>query len=133
MGLRVTRTALKSTGPAGLSCRRDHRRIVSASLHDRLAQRQIAARPTYRSNERETRGFQVVRDGGATEAAKDFDSLVSASGAQVRTYYGPVKSATLADGTEAVLRTSTTKGYAGSPTLELQHKVGNLAVKIRYQ
>jgi RHS repeat-associated protein len=76
-------------------------------------------------------GFQVLRAGGAAQAAKDFDSLVSATGAQVRTY-GPVKSATLADGSEAVLRTSTTKGYAGTPTLELQDKVGIVAVRIRY-
>ena len=76
-------------------------------------------------------GVQMVRSGGATQAAADFDAVVSASGAQVRTY-GTVKSATLADGSEVTLRTSTTKGFQGIPTLQFRDQVGKFDVKIRY-
>jgi RHS repeat-associated protein len=76
-------------------------------------------------------GFQVVRSGGAVQAAADFDAVVGASSAQVRTY-GAVKSATLADGSEITLRQSTTKGFAGTPTLEFRDTAGAIAVKVRY-
>jgi hypothetical protein len=76
-------------------------------------------------------GVQMVRSGGAAQAAADFDAVVSASGAQVRTY-GTVKSATLADGSEVTLRTSTTKGFQGIPTLQFRDQVGEFDVKIRY-
>ena len=73
----------------------------------------------------------MVRVGGAAQAAKDFDAVVGASGAQARTY-GTVKSATLADGSVVTLRQRTTKGFAGTPTLEFRDTVGDMAVKVRY-
>jgi hypothetical protein len=76
-------------------------------------------------------GFQMFRAGGAAQAAKDFDALVNTGGSTVRNY-GPVKATTLADGSEAVLRQSTTKGYAGTPTLEFRDNVGNMVAKVRY-
>jgi hypothetical protein len=56
---------------------------------------------------------------------------VGASGSQARTY-GTFKSATLADGSEITLRQSTTKGFAGIPTLEFRDTAGDMVVKIRY-
>jgi len=77
-------------------------------------------------------GFQLIRAGGAKQAVEDFNSLVGTGGSSVRNY-GSVKATTLADGSEVILRQSTTKGYAGTPTLEFQDKVGNVVVKVRYQ
>jgi RHS repeat-associated protein len=76
-------------------------------------------------------GIQMFRSGGSAQAAADFEAVVSASGAQVRTY-GAFRSATLADGSEITLRESTTKGFQGIPTLQFRDQVAKFDVKIRY-
>lgn len=77
-------------------------------------------------------GFQYTRSGGATQAAADFDAVVSASGAKARQVAPGFFSATLADGSEITLRESTTKGFKGIPTLQFRDQVIKLDVKIRY-
>jgi len=42
------------------------------------------------------------------------------------------KAATLPDGSEVVLRESTTKGFTGTPTLEFRDNVGQVVTKVRY-
>jgi RHS repeat-associated protein len=77
-------------------------------------------------------GYQLLRSGGATQAASDFRAVVDAGGATVRNYGPSVQAATLPDGSEVVLRQSTSKGFAGTPTLEFQDNIGQVLTKVRY-